>query len=116
MRVALSIVLAIVFSCWEPVPATAQGEKFGYEFTASVWPLNSSGNVLSHGITTDFRSDLGIKGGVHPMFKVLVKISEKHGFTAEFVPYRLDGDNTLTHDVHFSGRTYSAQETIHSEA
>src|SRR5581483_1092401 len=94
----------------------AQGEKFGYEITAGVWPLNSSGNVLSHGITTDFRSDLGITGRAHPLFKGVVKLAEKHAVTVEFVPYRLDGKNTLTHDVHFNGRTYTAQDTIHWEA
>jgi hypothetical protein len=116
MRAALTAALVIVCSCWNAAPATAQGEKYGYEFTASVWPLSPSGNVLSHGTTTDFRSDLGIKGRAHPMFKGVVKIAEKHGFTVEFVPYRLDGKNTLTHNVHFSGRTYPAQDTIHSEA
>jgi len=116
MRAAFTTALVIVCSCWNPTPATAQGEKYGYEITASFWPLSPSGNVLSHGTTTDFRSDLGIKGRAHPMFKGVVQITEKHGFTVEFVPYRLDGKNTLTHNVHFNGRTYLAQDTIHSEA
>ena len=116
MRAALTAALVIVCSCWNPAPAIAQGEKYGYEFTAGYWPLSSSGNVLSHGTTTDFRSDLGIKGRAHPMFKAILKTAERHGFTFEFVPYRLDGENTLTRSVHFSGQTYPAQDRIHSEA
>src|SRR2546425_6775865 len=116
MRAAFTTALVIVCSCWNPTPATAQGEKYGYEITASFWPLSSSGNVLSHGTTTDFRSDLGIKGRAHPMFKAILKTAERHGFTFEFVPYRLDGENTLTRSVHFSGQTYPAQDRIHSEA
>ena len=46
----------------------------------------------------------------------MIKFAEKHALTVEFVPYRLDGKNTVTHDVHFSGRTYPAQDTINSEA
>ena len=116
MRAILIAALVIVCSCWNPTPAAAQGEKWGYEFTASFWPLSPSGNVLTHGTTTDFRSDLGFKSRGHPMFKAVVKTAERHGFTFEFVPYRLDADNTLTRSFRFNGQTYPAQDTIHSEA
>jgi hypothetical protein len=116
VRAALTAALVIVCICWNPAPAKAQGEKYGYEFTASFWPLSPSGNVLSHGATTDFRSDLGIKSRAHPMFKGIVKIAEKHGFTVEFVPYRFDGENTLTKSFHFNGQTFPAQDTIRSKA
>ena len=117
MRVTLTIVLVIVCSCWHPASATAQSaEKYGYEFTAGLWPLSPSGNVLSHGTTTDLRSDLGIEARVHPMIKALIKTAERHGFTFEFVPYRLNGDNTITRTFHFSGRDYPTEDKIHSEA
>ena len=116
MRVFLTVSLVIACTCWNPPPATAQGEKYGYEFTASYWPLNPSGNVVSHGTTTDFRSDLGIKGKGHPMFQGIIKIAERHGFTFEFVPYRVNGENTLSRSFRFNGTTYPAQDTIHSEA
>jgi hypothetical protein len=116
MRAALTAALAIVCSCWNPAAAIAQGEKYGYEFTASYWPLSPSGNVLSHGTSTDFRSDLGIKDRGHPMFKAVVKTAERHGFTFEFVPYRFKGENTLNRSFRFSGKNYPVQDTIHSEA
>ncbi len=114
--IIVTTALVLLYSCWNAVPATAQAEKTGYEFTGSVWPLSSSGNVLSHGTTTDFRSDLGIKGRVHPMFIAVVKTAERHGFTFEFVPYRLNGDNSLTRTFRFDGRDYPVQDKIHSEA
>src|SRR5438034_8794384 len=117
MRVTLTIVLVIVCSCWHPASATAQSaEKYGYEFSAGLWPMSPSGNVLSHGTATDFRSDLGVNSRVHPMFKAMIKTAERHGFTFEFVPYRLNGDNTLTRSFRFSGRDYPTQDKIHSEA
>src|SRR5207247_4824346 len=80
MRVTLTIVLVIVCSGWHPASATAQSaEKYGYEFTAGLWPLSPSGNVLSHGTATDFRSDLGVKSRVHPLFKAMIKTSERNG-------------------------------------
>src|SRR5262245_13626787 len=102
MRSAVIVSLVIVCICWHPASATAQAaEKYGYEFTVGLWPLSPSGNVLSHGTSTDFGSDLGIKGGVHPVFKAVIKTAERHGFTFEIVPYRLDGDNTLSRSFRF---------------
>jgi len=116
MRTAFAATLVIVCIFWNAAPAAAQGEKYGYEFTASIWPVTPSGNVLSHGTTTDFRSDLGIKSRVHPMFQGVIKIAERHGFTVEFVPYRFDGKNTVSRSFHFNGQTFPAQDTIRSEA
>ncbi len=116
MRAAVTFAFLIVCSCWYPVAAIAQGEKYGYEFTASYWPVTPSGNVLTHGERTDFRSDLGIRNRGLPMFAAVIKTAERHGFTVEFVPYRFDCENTLTKNFRFGGRTYSAQEKIHSEA
>src|SRR2546426_7426196 len=116
MRTIVTAALVILCSCWTPVPVAAQGEKTGYEFTASVWPLSSSGNVLSHGTTTDLRSDLGIEGRPHLMLNAVVKTGERHGFTFEFVPYRLNGDNSLNRTFRFSGRDYPVQDKVHSEA
>ncbi len=116
MRTIVTAALVILWSFWNPVLATAQGEKIGYEFTAGIWPLGSSGSVLSHGTTTDLRSDLGIKGQPHPMFSAVVKTAERHGFTFEFVPYRLDGENSLNRTFRFSGRDYPVQDKVHSEA
>src|ERR1041384_1754703 len=116
MRAAFVFLLVIVCNCWNPSPAGAQGATWGYEFTAGVWPVTPSGNVLSHGTTTDFRSDLGIGSKVHPIFKAVIKPAAKHGFSVEFVPYRFEGENTLAKSFRFAGQTYPAQDTIHSKA
>ena len=50
------------------------------------------------------------------MLSAVVKTAERHGFTVEFVPYRLNGDNSLTRTFRFNGRDYPVQDRIHSEA
>ena len=89
--------------------SAAFAEDFRFEITASYWPLNPTGTVLTPTDQVDLKSDLGIQGRKsEALLKVVFKPSGRHRLNFEAVPYRFNGANTITRTFTFGGVTFPA--------
>ena len=112
MRMGRRAQIAVLLLRW-CVPCFA--EDFRIEFTAGYWSLNPSGHIDTSSTSVDLRSDLGIRGGQDEgSFKVVWKPGAKHRINFEVIPFRLDGENTITRTIDFGGRTYPIEDHITS--
>jgi len=104
----MRVILVLLLCC-----SAAAADDFHFEITASYWPLNPTGTVVTSTDRVDLKSDLGIQGRKsEPMLKVTFKPSQRQRLNFETVPYRLNGGNTVTRPFTFGGTTFPVHVTV----
>jgi hypothetical protein len=95
----------------------APAETFYYEVAGSWLGLTPAGNVQTNSNRVDFRSDLGIDGTQSQVgFWFLAKPWERNGLFVEFIPYRFDGELTISRSFRFGGVTYPTNQPVTAKA
>jgi len=102
--------------CSVAAAADRDHEDFHVEFTAGAWLLNTTGTIQSGITPVDLESDLGIRDRAHFYGSVTLKPTRKNRLLVEGIPYRLDGDNTVSRQFVFGGRTYVFSDRVTSHA
>ena len=104
----MRVILVLLLCC-----SAAAADDFHFEITASYWPLNPTGTVVTSTDRVDLKSDLGIQGRKSElMLKVTFKPSRRQRLNFETVPYRLNGGNTVTRPFKFGGATFPEQVIV----
>jgi hypothetical protein len=114
MTTRRSLIFLVLF--FFTVPLRGQDpdhEDFTVEGSVGAWWVRPSGNVLSNGSRADLRADLGmLSRDAHPSVRATLKPSRKNRIVFETIPYKFDGDQSLTRSFTFSNVTYTIQDRI----
>jgi hypothetical protein len=117
---AVNHFLLIVAGLLTPHTSLAQvapGEAFHYEAAVSWLAFSPGGNVQTNSNRVDFRSDLGIDDMQSQFgFWFLAKPWERNGIFVEFIPYRYDGELTITRSYRFGGVTFPVNQPVTAKA
>jgi len=115
-----SCFLVIIAGVLTPPTSMAQlppAETSYYEVAGSWLGLAPKGNVQTNSNRVDFRSDLGIDGIQSQVgFWFLAKPWERSGLFVEFIPYRFDGNLTISRSFRFGGVTYPTSQPVTATA
>jgi hypothetical protein len=117
---AVNVFLLFIAGLVTEQPSMAQdapGEVSQYEASVSWLGLTPKGNVQTNSNRVDFGSDLGIDRMQSQVgFWFLANPWERNGIFVEFIPYRFDGELTLTRSFRFGGVTFPVNEPITATA
>jgi hypothetical protein len=95
----------------------APSKVFRYEVTVTWLGLTPRGNVLTNSNRVDFVEDLGIDRMQSQLgFQAMVKPWYRGGIFLEFIPYRFNGEQTITKSFRFGGVTYPVNERVTAKA
>jgi len=95
----------------------APGTRVQYEGFISWLGLTPKGNVQTNSNLVAFGPDLGIDGTQSQIGLTFVgKPWDRGGLFAEFIPYRFDGEQTVTRSFRFGGVTYDVNEPVTAKA
>jgi hypothetical protein len=97
-------------------------ENYNVEFEGRYWypKLDATVKIVDNNIGTEFNpiDDLGWddqKGFGEARFQFKFKFFGSHKFNFSFLPMKWDGDQAITQDIQFSGKTYPAGTRVQSE-
>jgi hypothetical protein len=99
-----------------PALLLAQEQDFRVELTASAWNAAIEGSVQSGGLPIALHADLNLADQWTFFGKLVLKPARRHRIVIEGSPYEFTGLNTLSRTIMYSGRTYSFNDTIASDA
>jgi hypothetical protein len=114
---ALSFVIAISLTAQTSMGQESPGKVYGYEVSGSWLGFAPKGDVQTNSNRVEFASDLGIddmQSQVALWF--LVKPWHRSGLFGEFIPYRFNGEQTITRSFRFGGVTYAANQPVTAKA
>jgi hypothetical protein len=103
--------------CWMLMLAASTVWAERIEVALSYWRVDTSGSIQSGGFPVNFRSDLAVALG-QPTFhgRLDLRPARRHRVTLEGTPFRLEGDNQISRDIEYAGRTYRIDDRIVSRA
>src|SRR5262245_52328016 len=111
------LVTAIVLGVQTLSAQESPGKVYGYEVSGSWLGFAPKGDVQTNSNRVEFESDLGIDGmQSQPAFWFLVKPWYRSGLFGEFIPYRFNGEETITRSFRFGGVTYAANQPVSAKA
>jgi hypothetical protein len=114
---AFLLLIAGLLTAQTSIAQDAPGEVSQYEASVSWLGLTPKGDVQTNSNRVDFGSDLGIDNMQSQVgFWFLANPWERNGIFVEFIPYRFDGEMTLTRSFRFGGVTYPVNEPITAKA
>src|SRR5215475_10596821 len=110
-------VIALLLMARNSIAQASAGKVDAYEVSASWLLFVPSGNVQTNSDRVLFGPDLGIDGTQSQVgFWFLIRPWHRSGLFAEFIPYRFDGERTITRSFRFGGVTYPSNQTITAKA
>jgi len=110
--------VAAILLVAQPLKAQeSPGKVYGYEVSGSWLGFAPHGDVQTNSNRVEFSSDLGIDNvQSQAAFWFLIKPWYRSGLFAEFIPYRFDGEQTITRSFRFGGVTYTANQPVTAKA
>jgi|SRR5262245_3979088 len=110
----------VVFAGFSTVPVLiaqiSPGKTAQSEVSVGWLGLTPSGNVLTNSNRVDFVSDLGIERMQSQASVWFATKRNRSGIFVEFIPYRFDGERTITRSFRFGGVTYPVNEHVTATA
>jgi hypothetical protein len=95
----------------------APSKVFRYEVTVAWLGLTPRGNVLTNSNRVNFVEDLAIDRMQSQLgFQALIKPWYRGGIFLEVIPYRFNGEQTITKSFRFGGVTYPVNERVTAKA
>ena len=106
-----------------PLNDPATGESYHIEASASWW-FSSADMVFASGgsgaltgiagTSIDGKKDLGLQDEKFPIFKLVLRASQRNKFRAEVIPIKFDAQATLKKDIVFNGQRYATNLPVNT--